>query len=324
MRAYVDTAGERLAIECELPWVADMLAEGAAGQLVSGPAASPSVRVRVEAGRRPFSTRRWQRLGRGAWRRDGEVLVESACTTGFDLHLRCTPEQADFAFRWRPPARELAAAVALRSRFRLLARAVLMQYPVLWWAGTRGRAPLHASACASAHHTPLLTAAGGVGRTTLVLQEVREGAQATGDNIAVADGTSAWGMVEPLRIAGGSGRRMPHGRREVPLLGRAPELVPDRLIVLERGEADRPALTSCTREAAAGALVTSTYMAGELRRYWDFAATLTAGTGIGPPHPPVAEVAQAFAAGLPCHTLILGRTPGPGLTRLLDTVEVAA
>ena len=66
---------------------------------------------------------------------------------GFDLRLRCGPEGVELTYRWRPPARDRAAAWALRSRFHLLARAVLMQYPALWWAGTRGRAPLHASAC---------------------------------------------------------------------------------------------------------------------------------------------------------------------------------
>ena len=125
-----------------------------------------------------------------------------------------------------------------------MARAVLMQYPgAVVGRCTQGARPLHASACASARHTPLLTAAV-VDRTTLVLQEVREGAQATSDDIAVADGTSASGHGRGAGADGQGGNRqqMPHGGREVPLLGRTPELVPDRLIVLERGEADRPAL----------------------------------------------------------------------------------
>jgi hypothetical protein len=46
-------------------------------------------------------------------------------------------------------------------------------------------------------------------------------------------------------------------------------------------------------------------MAGELRRFWAFAATLAAGTGAGPAHPQVLDVAAAFAARLPCARLTL-------------------
>jgi hypothetical protein len=65
-------------------------------------------------------------------------------------------------------------------------------------------------------------------------------------------------------------------------------------------------------------------MAGELRRYWPFAATLTAGTGIGPAHPPVGEVASTFASGRPTFLLALGEERGVCLSELLGTLEVAA
>ena len=102
---------------------------------------------------------------------------------------------------------------------------------------------------------------------------------------------TVWGLVEPMRVEGGGGRRMPHGRHERPLEARARRAHPR---LHRRPRARRrlagASLTPCSAEAAARALVTSTYMAGELRRYWPFAATLTAGTGRGPAHPPVAEV----------------------------------
>src|SRR6185295_17819135 len=158
MNAFLDTAGERLAIECSLPWVMELIAEGAAGELRESEAA-------------------------GAWLREGELVIENACTAGFDLHLRHTAERAVFTYRWRPPARDRAAARILRSRFHLLARAILTQYPALWWAGTRGRAPLHASACVVGGATPLVTASSGIGRSTLVLGELRAGGRATGDNL---------------------------------------------------------------------------------------------------------------------------------------------
>jgi hypothetical protein len=324
MRGYLNTAGQRLLIECSLPWVMELIAEGAGGELMQSGAPDASVHVRVEADRRPFGTRGWDFIARGAWRRNGEIVVENACTAGFDVHLKCTPERSEFTYRWRPPVRDRAAARVLRSRFHLLARAVLIQYPALWAAGTRGRVPLHASACLAGAFRPLLTGASGIGRSTLVLEELRFGERATGDNLAVGDGTTLWGLVEPLRLEGGSGRRMPHGRHETPLRDRVDALVPDSLLVLARGRSDYSALSDCSPEAAARSLVANTYMAGELRRYWAFAATLAAGTGVGPSHPPIAEVASTFAAALPCFSLALGTRRGTHLSELLDVVGVAA
>lgn len=324
MTPVLVTAGERLSIESALPWVMDVLAECAGGELRTAHETDASIHVRVEADRRAFPTGGWELLTRHAWRRSGELVMENACTAGFDLHLRCAPDGAHFTFRWRPPMRDRAAARLLRSRFHLLARALMVQYPALWWAGTRGRAPLHASACTTPSATPLLAAAGGVGRSTVILRELDAGGVATGDNIAVGDGTAVWGLVEPLRVEGGGGRRMPHGRQELPMRGRAATLVPDRVVVLERGTGDQAVLAPCDPRAAHRALVTSTYMAGELRRYWSFAPALTAATGIGPAHPPISDVAAAFAACLPCQSLALGRRPGARLSVLLDRLEITA
>jgi hypothetical protein len=318
------TAGECLSLSSSLGWVSELIAEGTGGDLRSGEAADASVSVHVEADRQPFETEGWQLLARGAWRRRGEVVLENACTSGFDLHLSCGDGPPEFTYRWRPPARDRAAARVLRSRFHLLARATLLQDPALWLAGTRGRAPLHASGCASARSIALVTAQSGVGRSTLVLAETLVGGLTTGDNLAVGDGTSLWGLVEPARVTGGSGRRMPHGRQETDLSNRVPALEPDCVVVLVRGDGEAPALTRCAPEAAASALVASTYMAGELRRYWSFAAALAAGTGVGSPHPPVVQVAATFAEKLPCFSLALGRVPGACLGELLETSAVAA
>jgi hypothetical protein len=320
----LDTAGERVSLDSSLSWVSELVAEGAAGELCEPGPSGATVYVRVESSRERFDTQGWELLARGAWRHNGEVVVENACTAGFDLHVSCSSGHAEFTYRWRPPVRDRVAARVLRSRFHLLARAMLMQYPVFWWAGTRGRAPLHASGCIAGRSTPMLTAASGVGRSTLILRELDSGGRATGDNLAVGDGTTVWGLVEPLRVEGGSGRRMPHGRNEAPLPDRPESLAPDSFLVLARASSEETSLTTCGAEAAARALVTSTYMAGELRRYWAFAATLAAGTGIGPAHPPVTEVAAVFAARLPCFSLALGRTTRTGLSDLLDTAEVAA
>ena len=323
MRGTLDTAGERIVIASSLAWVADLIAEGAGEALQRGRAPGASIRVEIEAERDPFSTRGWTRLARGAWRNGREVVVENACTAGFDLHVRCSSKGADFTYRWRPPARDRAAAIALRSRFHLLARCVLIQYPALWWAGHQGRLPLHASACVADGWTPLVTAYSGVGRSTLVLEELRAGGQATGDNLAVGDGTTLWGVVEPVRVAEGTGRRMPHGRHEVEMPGRVNALTPDSMVVVERGRAAHPRLERCSPGVAARALTASTYMAGELRRYWAFAATLSAGTGFAPVHPPVMDAASTFALNLPSFYLFLGEKPGPHLSRLVAEAGLA-
>ena len=324
MLGSLETAGERIAVTCRLPWVADLLKEGAGGDLREEFDPEATISISIEVEREPFDVDGWTLLTRGAWQRGKEVVVTDPCTAGFDLHLRCSAECAEFRYRWRPPRKTRAASLLLRSRFHLLARAVLLQYPALWWAGTRGRVPLHASACTDGTTTALVTAPSGVGRSTFVLEQIRAGSRATGDNLAVADGTTAWGLVEPLRIDGGTGRRMPHGRHEAELQDRVSALSPDRVVVLERGSADRSELVPCTPEAAARALITSTYMAGELRRYWAFAATLSAGTGFGPAHPPVTDVASTLTHRLSCFSLLLGRKPAAATAHLLANSRVAA
>jgi hypothetical protein len=319
---FIETAGVHVEVDCAVPWVQELISEGAAGELRPEAPERASVLVRVEEDRGPFDTRGWQPLTRGAWSRDGEVVIEDACTAGFDLRVACASDGATFTYRWRPSARDRVASRVLRSRFHLLARAVLVQYPALWWAGVLGRAPLHASACTAGATTPLVSASGGIGRSTLVLREIDRGGRATGDNLAVSDGTTVWGLVEPLRIEGGEGRRMPHGRREAPMPARAASLTPDALVVLERSSAPRPSVIPCSEEAGARSLVTSTYMAGELRRYWAFAATLSAGTDAGPAQPRIEDVAREIAARLPCFRLILGEGPGAGLADLLSTVPM--
>jgi len=322
MIGFMDTAGERLQIECELPWVAQLLDEGAAGVIQPIRAAGATVTVRVEAERRPFETAGWHLLTRGARASRSEVVVENVLTSGFDMRARCVDDRAEFTLRWRPPTRERVVARALRSRFHLLARAAVLQYPVLWWAGVRGRVPVHASVCTTGSRTPLIASPSGIGRSTLVAAEIEAGGVATGDNLAVTDGTTVWGLVEPVRMSGLAGRKMPHGRGEAPLAARAESLAPDAIVVMSRGDAHLAQMNGCSAETAARSLVTSTYMAGELRRYWAFAATLAAGTGAGPAHPPVADVAEHLAAALPCYALALGEARSPKLAELMKDVQV--
>jgi hypothetical protein len=98
-------------------------------------------------------------------------------------------------------------------------------------------------------------------------------------------------------------------------------LAPDRVVVLERARTTEIAETG--PEQAARALVCGTYAAGELRRYWAFAATLAAGTDCGPAHPPVARVAAALADRLPAAELVLtGRAAGDPVALLAGTAAL--
>jgi hypothetical protein len=327
MRAVLHSAGERIEVICSHRRLAAILAEGTAGHLADVDGSVPDVRVTVEKTRTPFEQNGWRVLTRDAWQRDGQVLVNNACSSGLDLMVTAKPPTLEIVARWRPPLTGRAAAAVLRARSRLLIRAVLLQYPALWWSQQRGRVPLHASVCALGADGPtvLIAGPGGVGKSTLVNAELARGAQATCDNLCVSDGRHAWGLLEPRRVtagdavasAGRRGRRMPHGRREAPWLSRVDEQVPDLLLVLRRGDSAAPTVQPCQPADVARSLIAGTYMAGELRRYWALAATLALGTGLGEIHPPIERVASRLSTDLPCREIVLGGLPGVPLSSLL-------
>ncbi len=320
MRATMRQAGADMLITSRLRWVDRLIAEACADALVLGQDdPDPDLHLVVEDRRDPFATRGWRVLTRGAFERGGEVVLENACGSGFDLRVSVegqvpTPKIRVQA-RYRPPGRDRLAAHALPARFHLLARDVLLQYPALWLASTRGRTVLHAAAVEVAGTTVLLAGPGGVGRSTLLLDALNDGAVACSDNLSVSDGQVVHGLVEPVRIEGVAGRRMPHGRGECPLVGRVDSLIPEQLIVLRRGTGPT-SLRPISGHRAAEDLVAGTCMAGELRRYWAFAATLAQGTGHGPALPRIAETAKAFSR-LPCSAIVLGGRPGPSLAELV-------
>jgi hypothetical protein len=322
-RAGLNTAGERLAIECEVARLTSLVRDGTDGVLQEGaPPEGSTVEVRVEASRRAFGTDGWALLARDSWRNGGRVVVRDLCTAGLDALVAVESDVPRFTFRRRPPARTRAAAILLPSRARLLTRAALLQFPALWWAAQHGRAPLHAPALSAGGSTMLLVGTSGVGKTTLILRETEAGGLATGDNVSVGDGASVWGVVEPARAEGASGRSMPHGRRETRLAGRVERLEPDRVVVLRRGSRRRA--RAMDPQEAAREITASTYMAGELRRFWPLAAVLALGTGVGPAHPPVAGVARAFTERLPCVEVELPSLHGIRASDLLDASEVGA
>jgi hypothetical protein len=309
MEAELLQAGERQVLRSAVPWVDAVLGEGADGELRPPGGRPADVEVEVERSTAPFDVAGWEPLTRGASRRGRTCVLHDACGSGFDLLVDARDVPLRVVARWRPPSRERVAALLLRSRFHLLARAVLLQYPAMWRAGVRGRVPLHASALTLGDRVPLLVGPGGVGRSSLLLAGVRGGGRPCSDNLVVGDDREVLGVVEPVRVEGGSGRRMAHGRREQPLPGRLPGLVPDAVVVLRRGTGAQAVVRPVDAAHAARTLTAGTYMAGELRRYWAFAGTLALGTGLGPPHPAVGEVAAALAHRLPAVEITLAARP---------------
>ncbi len=208
----------------------------------------------------------------------------------------------------------------LASRSRLLAAQTLLHYPTLWWASRRGRVPLHVSVTSGTAGVTMIAGPSGVGKSTLLMAGLPRGEIATADNVCSCDAHTAYGLVEPLRVQDGPrGPTAPHGRTEVPLAGRVPALDPDRLVVLRRAAAgEEPGIRPLPPAEAARELVAGTYMAGELRRFWPFAATLALATGLGPAHPDVAGVAGALAARLPCVEILIAAGSATPLGELLD------
>jgi hypothetical protein len=323
MRAGMKQAGLRLRVESALPWTDRMLREACGSTLADDTGETPDVDVVVSAEKESFGLVGWAPLTRGAFCRGGDVVLTNACGSGFDLRVetrsRLGVQRIGVEARFRPPTRERIAAHALRSRFHLLTRAVLLQYPALWVAGLRGLVPLHAAAVSVGDAVPLLVGPGGVGRSTLLLQALADGGRACSDNLCTSDGWRAHGVVEPVRVEGLRGRRMPHGRAEGPLPNRVDALVPDRLVVLQLAGSGSTHTRTLSSAQVAQVLTAGTYMAGELRRYWAFAATLAMGTGIGLVHPPVQRIAEVFAQRLPAIQITLGSRPSPALAELLRT-----
>ncbi len=312
MHATLRTGGLLVGVRCEVPWVADRLREGAEGRFVEVDPPAPDLRVVVDSRRTPFTTDGWRAVTRDAWSRGGQVVVRDVATSGFDLRLAWDGPVPVMTFRRRPPRRTRAAGLVLPGRARLLLRAALLQFPVLWAAAVTGRAPLHAAALDLGSSGPVLLAgASGAGKTTMVEQAAAAGGRWAADNLAVSDGRTVWGLVEPVRSANGAGRSAPHGRREHRLAGRVDSLEPVAVVVLGRARVQR--VVRLDPDSAARALAAGTYAAGELRRYWPLHAVLAIGSGAGPAHPGVHEAARSLATRVPCFAvdLVDGATAGP-------------
>ena len=283
----------------------------------------PPVRIVVEQAHRRFDTRGHVPVTRGAWADGRTVVLDSAGGSGFCQRWEVCEDHVTVRSRWTPGGLELAAS-AVRSRHDALRAQTLLHHPALWWAGTLGLAPLHVSVLDLDGVVVALAGPGGVGKSTLVADALAAGARATCDNVAVSDGTMAYGLREALRLhtsgeaADGvvvAGRRTTHGRRESAWDGQVPALRPDLLVVVRRGNG--PRVRAVGPERAQRALVAGTFAAGELRRFWTLTAVLGLATGRGPVLPEVERVARALTSRVPCFELELASEPGLSLRSVL-------
>ncbi len=309
----VTTAGEHVTVDCAMPWLSTLLAEATAGELAETAGSDETVRLRVQADRRPFDRDGWTLVGRGAWAAASRALIEDACSSGFDVLAEPHGPVLHVTVRYRPTAHTRAANMLLGKRFRLLTAQTLLHYPALWWASVHGRVPLHVSVTAGTSGVTMVAGPGGVGKSTMLSAGLKQGETATADNLCACDAHRAYGVVEPLRVAGGRGRGgATHGRREHALPGRVPSLEPDRLVVLRQATGPRASAGPLPAAEAARELIAGTYMAGELRRFWAFAGTLALATGTGPAHPDVFGVAVSLAERLPCFEVRMAHgSPAP-------------
>ena len=299
---------------------------GLGATTLTPPQGVPDVVVDVEAETSPFNTAGHQPVTRGVTTGDGRVVLRSVGGSGFDQAWRVEGDRLEVHARWSPGVLERGAS-AVRNRHDALRAQVLLHYPALWWAGTRGLAPLHVSVLELDDVVVLLAGPGGVGKSTLVSGALADGATASCDNVAVSDGLYAYGLREALRLTATEGttregRGTTHGRRQLPWSSQVPRLRPDLVVVVRRG--DGPVVRPVDPEVARRTLVAGTYAAGELRRFWPLTAVVGLATGVGPVHPDVEGTARALTDRLPCLELELGAEPGPSLREMLATELAAA
>ncbi|MEU4396536.1 hypothetical protein [Kribbella sp. NPDC023855] len=319
-RTVLHTAGQRVAVEGSAPAIAMLLA--ATGGTERDGDDLPNLVLSLEPGKRPFDTSGCEPITRGVWATDRrEAVLDSAGGSGFSQLWSIDEDGLRVLSRWTPSAKEAAAARLLPTRHHALTGQVLLHYPALWLAMQQGFAPLHVSVVEIDGIAVLLAGPGGVGKSSLVARELADGRRATCDNLAACDGTVAYGLAEPIRLPAAAtdftGRKTFHGRREHGWQTRMRSLRPELIVVVRRGLQPDPHLRPITEAQAARALVTGTYSAGELRRFWSTAAVVAMATGCGPAHPPIQEVAATLAHRMPCLELRLGREPGAGLAELL-------
>ncbi|HEY2041954.1 MAG TPA: hypothetical protein VGH11_04690 [Jatrophihabitans sp.] len=299
---WFETAGETFVLHTETAARIDLVRLGVGAQAapLTGAVPIPTVSVDLQASKAEFSTAALGIVSRDCWSDGTRTVLANACGSGFDLQLEVSDDLLAVTARYRPSMAVRCLNTVARQRFSLLAGQTLVHYPALWRAGWRGRVPLHAGLLAASDGVPLLVGPSGVGKSTVIAGTIASGASIASDNLCCGDGVDCFGVAEPMRLSRSTAgnANTSRGRSAVTITNRVSALEPDRVVMLTRGE--HTLIETVKPDEAARAFVAGTYSAGELRRYWQFAATLALATGRGPAHPPVYEIAARYTDRLPC------------------------
>ncbi len=318
MNLYCRTAGLTLGVTTGSARWQRFVREAFAGK--EQQAAPADLHVVIAESSEQFSRRGLDPLARGAWSDGSSVVIENACSSGVDLRVCANGGRLEVEARSRPGWATRGLATVAPARAHLLLRSAILQYPAMWWAGVSGAVPVHVSGIRIGGMSVAIAGPGGVGKSTLLRDAMSQGGQGVSDNLCVGRGVVIHGVLEPLRADGGEGRRMPHGRRESVWTDRLDSIEVERILVLRRGSGSSLVVRPVDAQTTSRVIVGGTYAAGELRRYWGFAALLALGTGLGPAHPPIVDAAAHLARAVPCAEVILPRTLG---TRLSDVVGIS-
>ena len=110
------TAGERVFVESELPWVDSMVQRAVGGAGDARQAGPPTVRICVQAARTPFPVAGLRPITRGAVSDGRRAVLTDAGSSGFDLLVEPGEDDLSVTARYRPAARTRAANLVLSDR----------------------------------------------------------------------------------------------------------------------------------------------------------------------------------------------------------------
>ena len=132
-----------------------------AGELDEAAGSGETVRLEVQADRRPFDRDGWAAgrarcLGSTASRPHRGRLLVGFRSAGRAARIGAARDGALPSRAAHPEPPTCCSA----SRFRLLAAQTLLHYPALWWASVRGRVPLHVSVTAGAGGVTMIAGPG--------------------------------------------------------------------------------------------------------------------------------------------------------------------
>ncbi len=300
------SAGSRVRVEAGSRSVLHDVAT-AAGVPALAPATAGTaydVRLVLERSRQPFEPgSRLVTRGVSA-AADGTTTIDDVGGSGYAQQWSCTGDELVVRTRWCPAPGALAARHLLRTRFRALRGQVLLHHPVC--GGRRCAVWLHFTCRSSTSTGPPYCSRVPAGSASQVWSHAaRGGGRAVCDNLAVSEGTTTFGLAEPLKLrahpgSSGEGPAAPHAGRERTWPERGARVATELVVVLRRADAAHAHVSPMTTAAACREIVADTlHGRGEPRR-WCVGGSLALATDRGPARPRSSRVAARPIQDLPC------------------------